>query len=165
MKQHLIGAVIGAVLTHGAYSILDNTSSDAYHDLVAQIKKDEGFRQHIYEDSRGFRSIGYGTNLELGISPDEGQQLLNSRIQRNGKELEAKWPPFKHLPAKAQELLIEMSYQLGPDGVLKFKKMLDDLEKGDYKSAAAEAKKSEWAKQTPKRAQHASDVLELLSGE
>ena len=45
-----------------------------------------------------------------------------------------------------------MAYQLGVNGVLKFKKMIEALRSKDYKEASKQGLDSLWAKQTPQRA-------------
>ena len=161
-KSHILAALVGAIATHAGWTILSDTTSDAYHEVVQTIETDEGFRKHIYKDSRGYRTIGFGTNIDLGIDREEGEILLSHRLQKNGKILADKWPAFSKMPEEIQAVLVEMSYQLGPSRVLKFKKMLAALEKGDYKSASKEIQNSKWARETPARAKRAASVLDYL---
>ena len=58
-----------------------------------------------------------------------------------------------------QAALCDMAYQLGIDGLLKFKKSLKHMESGDYKAAASECLNSRWASQTPKRAAKISIMI------
>ena len=51
-----------------------------------------------------------------------------------------------------QEIIIEMIFQLGINGVLKFKKFNLHIKKKHYYLAALEMMKSRWYDQTPKRA-------------
>ena len=57
----------------------------------------------------------------------------------------------KGLNATRRDVLVEMVYQLGAKGVLKFKRMLAALEAGDYETAADEMLDSLAARQTPQR--------------
>jgi lysozyme len=52
-----------------------------------------------------------------------------------------------------------MAYQLGPSGVVAFKKMLAALEAGDRIAAAEAALDSKWATQTPNRAQRVAALI------
>ena len=52
----------------------------------------------------------------------------------------------------AEEIIIEMVFQLGKTGVSKFKNMWKALSGLDYTTAASEMLDSRWAKQTPNRA-------------
>ena len=53
-------------------------------------------------------------------------------------------------------------YQLGYDGGMKFEKMWKALEQNDYQTAAKEALDSNWAKQTPERANRFAEFLRQL---
>ena len=54
-----------------------------------------------------------------------------------------------------------MAYQLGVEGVMKFKKMIAALQNGDYDRAADEMADSLWAKQTPSRAQRLMTLMRI----
>ncbi len=127
------------------------------YDLVESIKKHEGFVGMPYNDSLGVPTIGYGTKLP--ITESEADLLLKSRMYQKKEELERVEPFFKELPKEKQDVLLEMAYQLGVGGLLKFRKMWKALKRFDYKEAAKEALDSRWAKQTPKRAEELADRL------
>ena len=127
------------------------------YDLVESIKKHEGFRGMPYDDSLGIPTIGYGTKLP--ITEHEADLLLKSRVYQKKEELERAEPFVKELPKEKQDVLLEMSYQLGVGGLMKFRKMWKALKKFDYKEAAKEALDSRWAKQTPKRAEELAGRL------
>ena len=55
------------------------------------------------------------------------------------------------LPHPAQEVLIEMVFQLGIGGVGKFKKMWAALEQGDFVEASDQMMDSRWHQQTTNR--------------
>ena len=54
---------------------------------------------------------------------------------------------------------MNMAYQMGVPGLLRFKKMLSALEAGDWKTAEKEALDSLWARQTPRRAREVASLL------
>ena len=158
-KHHVIGAVLGGFLTQGANTILSDTTTEAYHELVNNIKIEEGFNGKPYTDTTGNVTVGYGTNLSIGISKEEAEQLLQHRLQANGKQLEAEWPPFDKLPRGVQAALVDMSYNIGVHELLKFHKMLDALQRKDYGAAADEVLNSEYAKQVPSRAKRIAEEI------
>lgn len=125
--------------------------------LLQSIKENEGFRGTVYKCSEGFDTIGYGTRLPL--SKDEAELLLIHRLEQKGRELEQKEPFILKLKHDKQEVILEMCYQMGVDGVLKFKKMWEALKKGDYKKASVEMLDSAWYMQTPARAKKLSDLM------
>ena len=56
--------------------------------LLADLKRDEGFRGRPYRDGEGFLTIGYGTLIEEGITEAEAATLLASRLADIVAELE-----------------------------------------------------------------------------
>ncbi len=118
--------------------------------LIEKIKDSEGFRSEVYQDTLGFDTIGYGTKLPL--NRDEAELLLNYRLKIAKQSLLKKIDFLEDLPEDKQDILFEMSYQLGVNGVLKFKKMLYALEIRDYDLASAEMINSKWFNQTKNRA-------------
>ena len=120
--------------------------------LVDTLKIEEGFRAHPYKDSRGFLTIGYGTNLSIGITPVEGEILLRERLETPTEErLSKAWDPYQTQADPIRAALLDMSYQLGIHGFLGFHKMLADLRKGDYSAAAHEVRSNHWDHETQSR--------------
>jgi lysozyme len=54
---------------------------------------------------------------------------------------------------------MNMAFQMGVDGLLKFNKTLTLVEQGKYKEAADNMLKSLWAKQTPARAERMAQQM------
>lgn len=126
-------------------------------ELLEEIKVNEGFVGTVYKDTLGFDTIGYGTKLPL--SKDEAEVVAEMRLKAKIKELEAKEPFVNKLPLDKQAVVIEMSYQMGVNGVLKFKKMWKALKEGDYETASKEMLDSRWYVQTPNRATGLSEKM------
>ena len=130
------------------------------HDMTVQrIMMEESFRSHIYTDSSGYQTIGYGTNVEIGITKREGEYLLRERLAGTYTRLTNDLPWVKDQPVMTQSALLDMSYQLGVDGTLKFHAMLTGLRAGDCAKAKAAALDSLWARETPQRARRVTDRL------
>ena len=132
-------------------------------DLVETIKAEESFKAKAYRDSRGVLTIGYGTNLDIGITKPEGAFLLRSRIDTHRRDLARSWQPFDRpaAPRIVKDALTDMAYQLGVRGVLGFHHMLAALARGDLAGAVAAGMASDWYRETPKRAMR---VLGALRG-
>lgn len=120
--------------------------------LIESIKKHEGLSLLPYEDTEGFITIGYGTNIDAGISLGQANALLNLELDSIRKELDKKIPDYKNHNEARQNVIIEMAYNLGIPRLLKFKKMLGYLEKRDYNHAALEMLNSRWREQVKDRA-------------
>ena len=126
--------------------------------LIAQ----EGLRTRAYKDSEGFWTIGVGHLLPLDISSEEASQLVWDTphcIDVLHEDLYIVYGELDHFlfwwrnETKARQYaLISMAFNLGITKLLKFKKMIEAWESGDYPRAAAEALDSRWARQVKTRA-------------
>lgn len=125
--------------------------------ITEQLKRDEGLKLHAYQDHLGFWTIGIGRMIDLrkggGISQEEAEYLLANDIKRRQRELTICLPWFPELDEARQGVLLNMSFQLGTAGLMKFKKALEFMRKKQYVAAANEMLQSTWAEQTPARAE------------
>ena len=135
-------------------------------DLLESIKHHEGFVEHVYDDSLGIPTIGYGFAIkDLVLEEDLCDEILLRKLRILGKSVIGKFPFFDSLPSDCKTVLMEMCYQLGVTGVSKFKKALKAMEDGDWEKAADEMLDSKWAKQTPNRAKEMSNIIRSLHEE
>jgi len=134
--------------------------------LLESIKHHEGFVDHVYDDSLGIPTIGYGFAIkDLVLEEDLCDEILLRKLQILGRSVMGKFPFFDSLPSDCKSVLMEMCYQLGVTGVSKFKKALKAMDDGDWEKAADEMLDSKWAKQTPRRAKEMSDIIRSLHEE
>ena len=124
--------------------------------LIELIKLDEGFIATVYKDSLGFDTVGYGTKMPL--SREEGELLLKYRLDITEKNLLNNLH-YLSISHEAWEILYNMAYQMGVNGVIKFTKMIKALRIKDYNEAANQMLDSKWAKQTPQRANRLADRM------
>lgn len=140
--------------------------------VAARIEVDEGERLTVYDDAtglpigpgshvRGKPTIGYGTLICApgGITHDEALALLGNRIAR-ARAGAATLPAYAKLDQVRQDVLVEMVFQIGLYGVKGFHNTLAAMERGDYAAAAAGMRASQWAKQTPSRAERLAKIME-----
>ena len=124
-----------------------------YERLLRKLKSHEGFRQFPYKCPAGYLTIGYGRNLETkGITREEAEILLLNDVKEVEKQLRQKLPFFNKLSSVRKEVLINMAFNLGINGLMKFKRMLHELEHEDYDKASEEMKDSKWYHQVKNRA-------------
>lgn len=141
--------------------------------MSAQLRTmaDEGCRLTVYDDAtgkpivagtlvQGNPTIGIGRLLCApgGISQAEAVFLFGTdwaKAEACAKTL----PGYSRVNAVRQGVLTEMVFQLGSEGVRKFSKMLDAIARNDFDGAADEMLNSQWAKQTPRRAQRLADLM------
>lgn len=121
-----------------------------------QLKSDEGTVPYAYKDSLGYLTIGTGILIDKAkggaLLPEEMDFILDNRIRICANTLTTKLKWFSQLDAARQGVLINMSFQMGIDGLLKFANTLKMIENKDYQSASVGMMNSLWARQTPERA-------------
>lgn len=133
-------------------------------DLVRQLKGDEGVERHAYQDHLGFWTIGVGRLIDKrkpgsGLRPHEIDYLLYSDIDDRIDALTRRLPYFSQLDDARRGVLVNMSFQLGVEGLMGFVTTLAHIERGEYEKAAEQMLKSLWAKQTPARAKRMSEQM------
>jgi lysozyme len=140
-----------------------SSSQDLLTKGIEQIKRHEGLVLHAYKDSLGYLTIGYGRLIDKakhgGISEGEAEYLLQNDVSIVLSALRRNIPFFDKLSTPRQAVLMNMSFQMGINGLLKFKKTLSLVELGDYDGAADGMLKSLWAKQTPNRAAEMAEQM------
>ena len=121
------------------------------------IKKHEGLRCTLYEDTQGHLTGGYGHNFSSnGYLPAYIWDIIYDNMdfpqaRRDAEELMNEYDiPFPGLPRKI--VLIDMAFNLGKDKLRGFKKMWAALKNRDYETAGKEMLDSLWAKQVGCRA-------------
>lgn len=133
--------------------------SDYIQETVDQLKQDEGFKECPYHCTSGKLSIGYGWNLDAGITKSEAEFILKGRVLGSAMWLHNTFPWFDGIAPEAKEVLINMAYNLGNQGLLKFKNMLSLIKTHEYSKAADEIMDSLYATQVPTRAARLAQKL------
>jgi lysozyme len=123
-----------------------------------------GGKHVAYKDHLGYLTLGIGRLIDArkggGLTDAEAEYLLRNDIERINAELIKRLPCYLRLSDVRQRAILNMAFQLGVDGVLKFKKMIAALSVGAYAQAEIEALDSKWAKHdTPERARRVAGSL------
>ena len=124
--------------------------------LIERIGVNEGFRSKPYQCSEGVWTIGHGLTW---LTEEESLHILTGRISQLHLKLLDDLDWYKDMPPEIQGILIEMVYQIGYSGVMKFKRMIANMIDKNWKEAATEMLDSLWAKQTPNRANRLADIV------
>lgn len=128
--------------------------------LLARVATNEGYRQFPYTDTRGALTVGYGHNLAAkGLSQPLAYALLEDDLDEAVTELLSYFPIVITLSGTRQQVLAEMCYNLGADGLGKFTKMWAAIEKQSWITAANEMLASEWATQVGARATRLASAM------
>lgn len=121
--------------------------------LKQQLIKHEGMVLKPYKCTAGKLTIGVGRNLEAkGISEHEALVMLNNDINETFDRLRDAWPKIILLDDVRANVLVNMAFNIGVAGLMKFSKMLNALALTDYEQAAKEMLNSKWANQVGSRA-------------
>lgn len=132
-------------------------------ELIKQLRRDEGEVLSAYEDHLGYLTIGVGRLIDKrkggGLSPEESAFLLNNDVVSRIKALEDAFPWFTGMDEARKGALVNMSFQMGVNGLKAFKNTLSSVANGLYEKAATQMLDSLWARQTPERAQRLSDQM------
>jgi lysozyme len=133
-------------------------------DLRQQLLREEGSESCAYQDSLGYWTIGVGRLIDArkgdGLSQDEIEYLLDNDIRKITDKVHNTLPWISKLNEPRRAVLIGMAFQMGVRGLLQFKRTLGSIEDGQYFEAAIEMLQSEWAKQTPERANRLAAQME-----
>ena len=129
-----------------------------YHNLKERIKSNEGFSSKPYKDQLGYLTIGYGhlilpnenILLKKQINKKELEEIFEKDFKKAISNFNNTFKPFT-LNEKESELLIEMIFQLGIKGCLKFKNLIKNIKKGNKHLVCLDMMDSLWYKQTPNR--------------
>lgn len=126
--------------------------------LIDQLKRHEGLMLKPYRCTAGALTIGHGLNLDAGIDEGLAEAILVYQVDSIDESLqEYSW--YSSLNPARQDVIVNMAFNLGLTGVMKFKKMIDALKCGFFELAAKEMLNSKWAKQVGNRAIELSNQM------
>jgi len=134
-------------------------------DIVARLKKDEGFSKFAYRCTGNKVTVGYGRNIDRaggkGLSEREAHMLLLFDIRECEEDLSNLFGALRWaaILGVRQNALTNMRFQLGHNGFREFNLMIEAIKRKDWSIAAEEALDSRWASQTPLRARRVYDEL------
>lgn len=133
-------------------------------ELARQLRGDESVKPCVYKDHLGYDTIGVGRLIDsrkkgAGLRPDEITYLLNNDIDDRIEALTRALPWFQNLDDARRGVLLNMAFQMGTEGLLKFVNTLKLIEDGKYDLAAHAMLQSLWAQQTPARAKRMAEQM------
>jgi lysozyme len=143
-------------------------------DNKKMIVYDEGRKLKVYKCTKGFRTVGIGCNLDANphlnilhrtlkigddITPEECNLLFDYDYSNVINSIKQKIYYFGNLPERYQTVLVNMVYQMGINGLLRFKGMLKAMQIGDDLRVITEMKDSLWYTQTKNRANRLISII------
>jgi lysozyme len=130
--------------------------------MMEELKRDEGFRGCAYLCTAGKITFGFGHNIQDNPIPENiAEDILLNDIIQCLDACEKFFPWFYQLSDVRQRVIINMIFNLGAEGVSKFKKMIAAIEKNDFELAAREMEDSKWYTQVGDRAKRLVHMMEF----
>lgn len=151
-------------------------------DLISSlIRGHEGTREAVYKDSAGILTAGVGWNLDAADAPSIAQAFnIDLEALKNGTEslsttqiddvfdyqlskvirqLQGVFPEWETMPDNAQAVCVDLGFNLGLGGFLKFQKFIACVKNCDWAGAVNQLVDSAWLGQVKNRAE---DDIALL---
>jgi hypothetical protein len=138
--------------------------------LREQLKIDEGVKYSIYKDHLGYPTFGIGHlitthDVENGqpVGSSVSEERVNEVFEKDVKTMisEAKliFPNLESLPEEAQQVIVNMTFNMGRPRLSNFKKFISYINESKWEEASREMMNSAWAKQVPNRAKRLSLMI------
>ena len=138
------------------------------------LKIDEGVKYEIYNDHLGYPTFGIGhlvveSDEEHGkpvgtpVSEDRVNSVFEKDVSIMIDEAKKIFPNLDELPEEAQQVIVNMTFNMGRPRLSQFKKFIAGVNAGDWNKAAVEMMDSRWAKQVGARAERLRDRIKALA--
>jgi len=138
------------------------------------LKIDEGVKYEIYNDHLGYPTFGIGhlvveSDEEHGkpvgtpVSEDRVNSVFEKDVAIMIDEAKKIFPNLDQLPEEAQQVIVNMTFNMGRPRLSQFKKFIAGVNAGDWNKAAVEMMDSRWAKQVGARAERLRDRIKALA--
>ena len=142
--------------------------------LREQLKIDEGVKYEIYKDHLGYPTFGIGHLIteddpEHGepdgteISEDRVNEVFESDVATFVSEAKILFPDLDELPDVAQQVIVNMAFNMGRPRLSKFKNFIAGVNDRDWVRAAEEMMDSRWATQVGDRAIRLRNLILTLA--
>jgi len=132
-------------------------------ELRDQLKIDEGVKYEIYNDHLGYATFGighlivegdeeHGKPIGTAVSEERVNAIFEEDVQKYISESKKVFPNLDDLPEVAQQVIVNMCFNMGAPRLSQFKKFIAGVNRGDWPTAAIEMMDSRWANQVGDRA-------------
>ena len=143
--------------------------------VFEQLKIDEGVVYEIYLDHLGYPTFGvghlilesdeeHGREVGTAVSEERVRSCFESDLDIAIRECELLYEDgqFGNLPDEVQQILVNMTFNMGRTRLSKFKKMHAAILEGNWSEAAKEGRDSRWYNQVTNRAERLMKRLEVV---
>ena len=125
----------------------------AFGSVADDLRKFEGLRLNAYLDTRGLWTCGYGHRCAEGTQMTllAAENTLADDISCAERGAKAVFPTFSAQPQHVQDVLVELTFQMGQSGMRKFVHFGQVIQSHDYALASACLIDSRFHRQCPAR--------------
>lgn len=142
--------------------------------LREQLKIDEGVKYEVYDDHLGYKTFGIGhlvkaTDEEYGapvgtpVSEERVNSVFDKDVETYIDESKKVFGNLEDMPQEAQQVIINMCFNMGAPRLSQFKKFIKAINDEDWKTASVEMLDSRWASQVGIRANRLSDRIKAIN--
>ena len=122
----------------------------------------EGVSQdHLYTIVEGDEE--HGKPVGTPVSEERVNSVFDSDVATYISESKKVFPNLESLPEEAQQVIVNMCFNMGAPRFGQFKKFIAGVNSGDWNTAAVEMMDSRWAKQVGVRAERLRDRIKALA--
>ncbi len=163
--------MLSACITYIALSMEGSAFANIAH-MRKQYSLDEGHKNEVYLDYLGNKTFGIGhlvtredaeffQPIGTEVSPYRINEAFVCDIAESIAESKKLYPFWDELPVQAQEVLINMSFNIGRTKLRKFTEFNKAVAEQNWQAAAIEGRNSLWYTQVGDRAER---LMERLDG-
>jgi len=121
---------------------------------LTTLVEHEGFRDHAYQDSELFWTIGYGHLIDKRkggrIKEKFLHMIFEDDVADKTQECKDAFPWFEELDPVRQDVIVNLTFNLGIEGLKGFKRMIEAIVQQQWAQAAWELSNSKWKTQVQK---------------
>jgi lysozyme len=142
--------------------------------LREQLKIDEGVKYEVYDDHLGYKTFGighlvktadeeYGAPVGTPVSEKRVNSVFDKDVETYIDESKKVFGNLEDMPQEAQQVLVNMCFNMGAPRLSQFKKFIKAIHDEDWKTASVEMLDSRWASQVGIRANRLSDRIKAIN--
>ena len=142
--------------------------------LREQLKIDEGVKYEVYDDHLGYKTFGighlvkatdeeYGASVGTPVSEERVNSVFDKDVETYIDESKKVFGNLEDMPQEAQQVIINMCFNMGAPRLSQFKKFIKAIHDEDWSTASVEMLDSRWANQVGVRANRLSDRIKAIN--
>jgi len=142
--------------------------------LREQLKIDEGVKYEVYDDHLGYKTFGighlvtpqdeeYGSPVGTPVSENRVNSIFDKDVETYISESEKVFGNLRQMPEEAQQVIVNMCFNMGAPRLSQFKKFIKAIHDEDWATASVEMLDSRWANQVGVRATRLSDRIKAIN--